>query len=146
MVTRVVDGDTFWLRGLAAGPVPAGHAVRVRVIGLDAPELDPPECWGERALAHARMVLPPGTQVRVRTGPERTDRFGRLLLHVLLRDGTSYAVEAVRAGHGVAFRNQPDRDLAHRLHAAEQEARRARRGLWGRCATAAAFHRPVGDR
>jgi micrococcal nuclease len=137
VVTRVVDGDTVWLRGVGAGPVPRGQAAKVRVLDIDTPEVaaygGQAGCWGDRAWAYAREVLAPGTQVDVLAGPRPRDRYGRLLLHVFLPDGTSYAEDAVRAGHARVLLIGPEPQFAVRIRAAEREAREARRGLWGAC-------------
>src|SRR4030088_743749 len=65
-VTRVVDGDTL---RVSLG----GRERYVRLLGIDTPETHRPgtpiECGGPEASASMARLVPPGTQVRLATGP-----------------------------------------------------------------------------
>lgn len=72
----VVDGDTIWFDG-----------EKVRLLGIDTPETNPPRCayegeLGAAATRRLRELLDGGT-ITLRRGdaPDR-DRYGRLLRHV----------------------------------------------------------------
>lgn len=88
VVNRVVDGDTFdcdfdlgW--GIWRKSVP-GVPCRVRVLGIDAPEMsDKPA--GPNAKLLVESLLPPGTEVWVESW--RLDSFGRALCNVTFPDG-----------------------------------------------------------
>ena len=79
-VTRVVDGDTLITES----------AGRVRLIGMNTPETvspaqrqgAPPQCFGPEASAETKRLLPEGTQVRLETDQEPTDKYGRRLAYV----------------------------------------------------------------
>jgi micrococcal nuclease len=132
-VVRVVDGDTLIARL-------DGDEVRVRLLGVDAPESVTPdrpvECFGPQAAAEARRLLPRGARVGLATDPSqgRDDRFGRLLAEVT-PEGAALTVNErlVAGGFAEVFRGDGRGRLQPRLRAAEREARDAGRGLWGAC-------------
>lgn len=129
-VVGVADGDTIRVR--------LGGAVeRVRVIGLDTPEVDEanriPACYGAEATAFAVATLGART-VTLETDPtqDERDRFGRLLAHVLVGDRL-YAAAAIEGGYGIHYvYDEPSRHAAE-LQAAEDAARREGAGLWSAC-------------
>ena len=80
-VTHVADGDT--LTGLDA----AGQRVRVRLLGIDAPEVahdgEPGECGAEDARrALQRLVLHHVVTLADDPRADRIDRYGRRLAYV----------------------------------------------------------------
>ncbi len=125
-VLRVVDGDTIWVTG----------EERVRLIGIDTPEVDwyggQAECYGDEAGLFVRGLLR-GERVHLEFDRDRTDRYGRTLAYVYLEDGRMLNVLLARRGYGrVAIYAPNDRHEAA-LRAAERSARAAGRGLWGAC-------------
>ena len=126
LVERVVDGDTIVVRGVG----------RVRLIGVDTPETVDPrrpvEFFGREASAFTKRLLE-GQWVRLEYDRERTDRYGRTLAYVHLRDGTFANAEIIRRGYGHAYTRFPFRHL-DRFRRLEREAREAGRGLWGAAA------------
>lgn len=130
-VERVVDGDTL----IATR---AGRDLRVRLIGIDAPESVipnvPPECYGPRASTILTRMLPVGTGIRAAYQPGgRQDRYGRELWDVWLRDGTFVQGRLVRVGAAEAVEYTPHLEHADRLAAVEARAQRRGVGLWGAC-------------
>jgi micrococcal nuclease len=132
-VVRVVDGDTL----IAAID---GDEVRVRLLGVDAPESVAPdrpvECYGPQAGAVARRLLPEGAAIRLATDPTqgREDRFGRLLAEVTVAGrGTTVNEALVAAGAAEVFHGDGRARLLPRLRAAERRARDAGLGLWAAC-------------
>jgi micrococcal nuclease len=125
-VTRVVDGDTIEVSGVAQD---------VRVLGIDTPEpRNPVECWSDEATAFAQATLG-GQSVDLRTDPTQAtfDRFGRLLAYVTLSDGTDYSIAAAAAGAArpaEVFDNTPVL-LATQIAAAAESAQQSDLGLWG---------------
>ena len=115
VVVSVIDGDTICV-------VEEGRLRRVRLAGIDAPELE--QAYGRKARSYLASAI---LKRRVRVEYIDTDRYGRMLGEVFIGK-TNVNKKAVRAGyawHYVHFAE--DRaDLA----ALEQEARRAGRGLW----------------
>jgi len=130
-VVRVVDGDTFLARR-------HGRELRVRLIGVDAPESVKPdapvECYGPEASRALHGLLPEGSMVRgaYEDGGE-TDQFGRQLWDVWLPDGRFLQAVLVTRGAVDARLYRPQHEYAGLLARLEDRARADGRGLWGRC-------------
>jgi micrococcal nuclease len=126
-IDRVVDGDTVELT----------NGVRVRLVQIDTPEVEEPECYGQEASALTRRLLPPGTAVFLLAEPatDRIDRYGRLLRYVVrARDGLDVNIRLVALGAAAPYfyRGRHGR-YAAKLDALARRARRLRLGLWGAC-------------
>ncbi len=132
VVTRVIDGD---LLEVALEDRLHGRAqTQVRLWGVQCPR---PAGSGrdaaplaDEARNHARL-LAEGQTVELALEPLRTrGELGRILAHVRLPDGSSLNETLLAAGLARA-----DDRLPHALlglyQAAEQEANRAKRGMWG---------------
>jgi micrococcal nuclease len=123
LVIQVVDGDTVILAGGA----------KVRILGIDAPEL---ERDGQPAdfLAHkAKATLSDLTlnrQVALEYDRLRYDHYGRILAYLFLPDHTLVDAELVRQGLARVYFNPPNIRYWKALLAAQQEAIEARRGIW----------------
>ena len=122
-VRFVIDGDTLEVSG----------AGRVRLLGIDAPELargfDTAAPFAEEARDRLAS-LAAGRWVRLGFDGERRDGYNRLLAYVVRTDGLVLNVEMVRDGLArVATRRLLTR--LPELRRAEDEAQRARRGIWG---------------
>ena len=126
-VVAVHDGDTITVRV-------DGHEEKVRLVGIDAPELnDERQAYrdeGYRARDHARSRLG-GETVTLEPEPRQgdRDRYGRLLRYVILRDGTNFNEEMVRQGYAHVY-DRFEFSLKGRFKTAETEAKRERRGVW----------------
>ena len=128
-VLRVVDGDTLHvLRG--------GRDVTIRLIGVDAPEVDwyggRAECFGARAGRFAIRLLE-DRRVRLELDRERLDRYGRTLAYVYLPDGRMVNVVLVRRGLATVTIYPPNDRHEDRLRAAEDAARDRGARLWTAC-------------
>jgi micrococcal nuclease len=120
-VTRHTDGDTLWLSGIG----------KVRLIGIDTPEVfGEAECYGRRASAFVRRLLPLGTEVRYRLGAEERDRYGRALVYIWLADGRFLNRLLVARGYAETLTIPPNVQYADELAAAARRARGRGRGLW----------------
>lgn len=126
---RVVDGDTILLDG----------EERVRLIGVDTPELHRPntpvQYYAREAKAFTRRLVE-HRKVRLEfdrahpsDGYPRRDKYGRTLAFVYLADGTFVNLEIVRRGYGFAYTRFPFRYLDE-FRAAERAARESGAGLW----------------
>jgi endonuclease YncB( thermonuclease family) len=124
-VDYVIDGDTIVLTSGA----------HVRLVQIDAPEVQERECYGAQSRAFLRRLLPPGTSVRIEADPglDQVDRYGRLLRYVF-RGTTNVNLELVRQGEATVWFYRHDRGrYAGRLYMSSLAARAAHRGLWGAC-------------
>lgn len=130
-----VDGDTVWLRGTGEpGPVPAGGRTKVRILEINTPEVfGTAECFGPQASEYAVRRLPVGSTVWVAADREARDRYGRLLLYLWTAEGVFYDEAVLRDGYARALLVEPNDRFITTIRAAEDEARRSGRGLWGSC-------------
>lgn len=150
-VLEITDGDTLEL-------LLNGDEERVRLIGVDAPELyesrklelddeDSPlsqseiQALGREARAFTEDFIE-GQEVFLEAGYEPRDRYGRLLAYVYLPDpegdweleGAWYRqlnFEIVRAGFAEIITVEPNSDYAADYEEAMTEAQEAGRGIWG---------------
>ncbi len=124
-VSRVIDGDTL---ELAAGQ-------RLRVLGIDAPEMEkdghPAEFLAHRSKA-ALSDLTQGQVLRLEYDRLRYDHYGRLLAYLFLADGTCINAEMLRLGLAHVYFHNPNLSHREELLAAQREAMEAKRGLWQR--------------
>ncbi len=120
-LARPVDGDSFEARCGA-------QRLRVRLLRIDTPE------FGEPGSAAARRAL----GALLREGPFRLeaegeaferDRYGRLLAYAWSARGTLINEAMIRLGWSRFDTRFGAGRFADRLRRAEEEARRARRGL-----------------
>jgi micrococcal nuclease len=131
-VIRVVDGDTLVTRM-------AGQRRRVRLIGVDAPEIRhrgsvlPGECFGIDATAALRRLAPPGGVVEITPDRRRRDPYGRELRYVRTSDGLFVNEALIRGGYARAMVVAPNDRFIGLLRAAESAAHQARSGLWSAC-------------
>jgi endonuclease YncB( thermonuclease family) len=88
-VTRVVDGDTFWI---------SAKDVRIRVWGLDAPEWDRP--GGARATAALTRLID-GETLTCRQ--RDIDRYGRIVGQCFLADGRDITAAMIASGTAREF-------------------------------------------
>lgn len=128
-VRYVHDGDTLYLT-----PEGSGTELKVRLIGIDTPEIgERAECYGEDARDRLRALLPEGTSVWILAEDGPQDRYGRSLLHVFLPDGTHVNRLLIDEGLAWAMFFDPNRDYEREFRAAEADAEAARVGMWGVC-------------
>lgn len=124
-VKRVIDGDTIEM----------GSGEKVRYIGVNTPEsVDPRkgvECFGKEASQFNRELVE-GKVVRLERDISDRDRYGRLLRFVYLEDGTFVNELLVREGYASVSTYPPDVTKKNFFLSAENEARKAEKGLWNK--------------
>ena len=125
-VEKVFDGDTILVES-------GGRNYKVRLLGVDTPEVDGPytrqEPFGPQASAMTKS-LALGKRVKlVYGGKDIMDKHGRLLAYVILPDGRDLNMILIREGLAEAFHSTKytNKKLYHKL---EKEAREAGKGLW----------------
>ena len=134
-VESVHDGDTLRARAVTANDVVTDvESTRVRLIGLDTPEISPVlECWGGEATDRLTALVPPGSTVWAAPDREVLDRFGRHLLYLWTPEGRFVNAELVSAGDATVMVFAPNTLHEALLRSLEAEASSAGRGLWGAC-------------
>ncbi len=123
LVVHVVDGDTVVLAGGA----------RVRVLGIDAPEMErdghPADFLAHQAKAAlAELIL--NRSVGLEYDRLRYDQYGRVLAYLFLPDHTLVNAELVRRGLARVYFVSPNLRYQKELLVAQQEAIQAQRGVW----------------
>lgn len=127
-VLSVTDGDTIRVDV-------EGVSTRVRLIGIDTPEVRDPrkpvQCFGKQASERAHELLD-GRAVRLEFDPTqgRTDRYGRLLAYVWLNDGSMVNESMVRDGYAHEYTYGEPYKYRGRLKEMQRSASEAGRGLW----------------
>jgi micrococcal nuclease len=132
-VVRAVDGDTLEVA------IDGGPTETVRLIGVDTPETvkpdTPVQCFGPRASAFEHEHVE-GHRVRLLTGVEPRDYYGRLLAYVWIegRAGDRFLeAELLRRGLARILTFHPNDRFAHRFEGIAQKAARRGKGLWNAC-------------
>jgi micrococcal nuclease len=133
-VVRAVDGDTLEVA------LDDGATETVRLIGVDTPETvkpdTPVQCFGPQASAFEHRHVE-GRRVRLLTGVEPRDYYGRLLAYVWVHGpGTRerFLEEALlRRGLARTLTFHPNDRFAHRFEGIAQKAAKAGKGLWNAC-------------
>jgi micrococcal nuclease len=122
-VRYVLDGDTLEIGGVG----------RVRLLGVDAPELGSALATPAPFAREARdrlAALAVGRWVRLERDGDERDAYRRTLAYVVRTDGLFINAELVRAGLARVNTRRALRRLGE-LRRAEEYAQQARRGIWG---------------
>ena len=123
LVRSVLDGDTIDVAGVG----------RVRLLGIDAPELAHGRGTAAPFAYEAReklIALVLHRWVRLEADAERVDGYNRHLAYVVREDGLFVNAELVREGLARVAARTPLVRLAE-LQRAEADAQRSRHGMWG---------------
>ena len=108
----VIDGDTL-----------VSNDTRIRLFGIDAPEMSHPHGAAARAALGAALRVHGACPIIIQ--PRERDRYGRLVARVLASDGTDLAERMVAQGFARAATG-----YTRAYAGAERRARRSRAGLW----------------
>lgn len=114
-ITGCHDGDTCTLET-------EGHAAKVRVFCIDAPELNQ-KPWGEAA----RQAINAEVHGTIRVLVDSMDHWGRYVAELVRDDGWNLGLELVRAGYAAVYPKYCTEPL---YYTAEDQARAAKRGIW----------------
>ncbi|MGO0576465.1 thermonuclease family protein [Ornithinimicrobium panacihumi] len=125
----MLDGDTFTATDAAGDPVG-----RVRLVGVDAPELTQRQCWSQDATNALRQLVITGTRVELTVDPGQGERdhYGRLLGYVRTTDaaGLDVSLQLLEHGHARPWGQHPRRQA---YEDAAEEAADPDVGVWGAC-------------
>lgn len=131
-VLEVTDGDTIVIER-------DGAKVRVRLMAMDTPERTTTrngsiEHFGEEAYQHARKLIEQsGWEVRLTYDTIKTDKYGRDLAYVWLKDGRMLNAVMVADGYAYSYSSSPKPEYVDLLLGLMREARSKGIGLWGEC-------------
>ncbi|MFQ5659244.1 MAG: thermonuclease family protein [Gammaproteobacteria bacterium] len=123
-VRYVIDGDTVIL----------GNGEKVRLIGLDTPELGHDGKASEAGAVAARdylhKLLHQHTAYPLVYGRQRRDHYGRTLAHLFLPDGSNVQAMLLAGGHATRLSIPPNLAFLECYRAQTEAAVSARRGIW----------------
>jgi micrococcal nuclease len=132
-VVRAVDGDTLEVA------LDDGATETVRLIGVDTPETvkpdTPVQCFGPQASAFEHRTVE-GRRVRLLTGVEPRDVYGRLLAYVWVEGPNRprfLEAELLRRGLARTLTFHPNDRFADRFEKLERKSSQAGKGLWNAC-------------
>ncbi|MEM7517800.1 MAG: thermonuclease family protein, partial [Planctomycetota bacterium] len=139
-VTRIVDGDTIWIRRNEKEEKLRLLSVDTEEkLGVDVSPTKPGTVFGEECALWAQRFFigmgsdeePPKVGLAFPDGREARDIYGRLLCNVVLADGTDFNVMLVRLGKSPYFNKYGNSRICHEAFVAAQiESRAADRGIW----------------
>lgn len=119
-MTRVVSGQTLEVIG-------AGEQLRVRLIGIDAPDLKQ-QPWGEAAKEQLQETI--GSKpVLLEFEVQARDSYGRQLAYVW-QDGVLLNEQMLKQGGGLFVPRSPNQKYDQRLERAQEWARLMGQGIW----------------
>lgn len=122
-VVEVHDGDTV-------GVILQGKREKVRLIGIDAPELDQ-RPWGLKAKRHLKELIGISKQiVSLEFDVEKRDKHGRLLCYLWTSDRRMLNLQMLKDGYAMLFTVPPNIRYVDELKKAQQEARQKGLGIW----------------
>lgn len=128
-VVRVSDGDTIVVKI-------EDEEVRVRLIGIDAPESVHPDetqncANGEVASDYLKSLLPVGAKVYLEYDKETTDEYGRTLAYVYMDDAeTMIEMVLLEAGMADTMEILPNNKYAHQFEQVKAIASEGNIGFW----------------
>jgi micrococcal nuclease len=127
-VTRIVDGDTFWIDdGSAKG-------LKIRLIGVDAPESRNSGKklkghYGNEATGYLTKLIS-GKKVRLEYDVGHLDRYGRTLAYAYLENGTFINADLIKNGYATVMTVPPNVKYAETFLDLARKARKQEKGLW----------------
>lgn len=127
-VSRVVDGDTFWVDdGSEKG-------IKVRLTGVDAPETRNSRnkvkaAFGDESTRYLTGLIA-GKRVRLEYDIDTLDQYGRTLAYVYLEDGTFVNANMLKEGYAMVLTVPPNVKYTEEFVKLARKARERNRGLW----------------
>ena len=123
-VEKIYDGDTI-------GVFISGHFEKIRLIGIDAPEMDQ-RPWGRKAKDCIKsLISATDSKIFLEYDIVRRDKYGRILAYIWTQDRKMINEEMVKKGCAVLFTFPPNVRYAERFRAAQKTAREDKTGIWG---------------
>lgn len=128
-VTKVIDGDTFWVDNGA-------ESFKVRFIGIDAPETRNTR-WKKKGYyaSESKEYVRSKTEhqwVRLEFDVQAMDRYKRRLAYIHLEDGTLLNGSLVEQGYAIVDTYPPNVKYVEQFMDLQKQARETKQGLWGK--------------
>jgi len=121
---KIFDGDTI-------GAVVDGRFEKIRLLGIDAPEMDQ-RPWGKKSRECLKALISAAdSRIYIEYDIQRRDKYGRILAYIWSQDKRMLNEEMMEKGCAVLFTFPPNVKYAARLRAAQKKAQENKTGLWG---------------
>jgi endonuclease YncB( thermonuclease family) len=139
VVADAVDGDRLDATPVSAGvPIATTGRVRIRLIGVIAPDIQAPggspACFAKDARRALGQLAPAGTAIWVIADTRLIDDNAEYLVYVWNHAGTFVNLALADGGFVRSEAMNPDLARQPAIDEAISGAKTARRGLWGACA------------
>lgn len=122
-VTKVHDGDTVSV-------IINNNEERVRLIGIDAPEMGQGQ-WGKKAKRKLLdMIRKSDNTVRIELDVDERDKYGRVLAYLWTKDMKMINEEMVKSGYALLYTVPPNVRYVERLKRAQEVASSKGIGIW----------------
>jgi micrococcal nuclease len=122
-VKHITDGDT----------IITTTGEKIRLLGIDSPEIAsekmPAQFFSEESKIAAINLLK-GKSIRLEFDEEKTDKYGRLLAYIFLKDGTFINAKLIEDGYARAYFIPPNVKYYSHFKKLEKEAIKNRKGVW----------------
>ncbi len=124
-VLDVIDGDTLTV-------LIDGESRKIRIIGIDTPEVNKSECYADEAKWRAEELLE-NTFVNLESDTTQgdIDRYERLLRFVFLQDGRNFGEVMIREGYAREYTYNKAYTYQQDYQGSERKAQQDKVGLWG---------------
>ena len=123
-VRYIHDGDTLHLT----------DGRKIRLIGINTPELArdnrPAEAFSAEATKALKSLFKESKSISLVFGADKKDRYGRVLAHTFLADGTNIQAAILERGLASAITIPPNTLFAACYLESERSARCSKKGLW----------------
>ncbi|WP_333873203.1 thermonuclease family protein [Methylobacter sp.] len=124
-VKTIFDGDTVVLE----------DGRKIRLLGINTPEVQHRDKQADAGGDEAKRWLADklkNTKVRLETGTEKTDKYGRTLAHLFTEKKEHINLQLVAAGLAAISIYPLELHYVNELVKAQDQAEQARLGIWGR--------------
>lgn len=126
MVVRVIDGDTIEVQT-------DGKKETIRLIGIDAPEVNKSQCFAKESKAEAEKVLVnKNVQLEKDSTQGEKDIYQRLLRYVFIND-SNFNLLMISEGFAKEYTYKTPYKYQKEFKNAQIEAQKLKKGLFGAC-------------
>ena len=120
---KIYDGDTI-------GAVVDGRFEKIRLIGIDAPEMDQ-RPWGKKARECLRSFISAADSIiSLEYDIQRRDKYGRILAYIWQQNKKMINEEMMKKGCAVLFTFPPNVRYTELFRAAQKKAQEDKAGIW----------------
>lgn len=122
-VSGYVDGDTFKIKT-------GDGQTTIRLLYVNTPEVRPVEPFGVEASEYTEKVLEESKEIRLTFDKEHTDKYGRTLAVVELKDGSILNELLLQEGLARVLIVEPNVKMENAYKQLEQQAKQSKVGIW----------------